>query len=64
MLTPMKMTDLQNHTPEALQAKLVELEQAYYSAREAVRSGKESNHARLKGMRRDIARVKTLLPKS
>lgn len=43
-----------------LQAKLLEAEREYATSREAVVAGKEKNHARLRGLRRDVARLKTI----
>lgn len=45
----------------ALTARLEQLRQEYASAHEAVRAGKEKNHARLALLRRDIARAQTVL---
>lgn len=55
----MKAKELTNLSREELHARLQTMETEYYAAREAVRQGREKNHAKLKGLKRDIARVLT-----
>lgn len=57
----MRTHDLRELTPSELPAKLDQLTQEYYALREAVRSGKEKNHAKLRYARRAVARATTVL---
>lgn len=57
----MKTNELRNLTATELIARLATLEQEYFSMAENVRVGKEKNHAQLRGLRADIARLKTLV---
>lgn len=57
----MAKTDLHNLSTEELVSKLEEAQVAYFDWQEAVRSGKESNSGKLSKLRRDIARIKTVL---
>lgn len=57
----MKTNELRNLTAQELTARLVTLEEEYFTKTESVRVGKEKNHGQLMHLRRDIARLKTLL---
>ncbi len=57
----MKAADLKLLERGELQARLTDLQQQYRTLRLSVLSGREKSSAKLKLMRRDIARVKTLL---
>lgn len=56
----MKPRDIRNLTAAEIDARLTEVEQEYYAAREAVRSGRDQKTARPRRLRRDIARLKTI----
>lgn len=45
----------------AVRVRLLEYQREYFARREAVRVGKEKNHAQLSYLRRQIARAKTVL---
>jgi len=53
----MKANDLRGLSEERLQHRIEELRGDLEALREDVLSGKEKNHARLKQLRRDIARA-------
>lgn len=57
----MKTADLKLLERGELQARLNDLQQQYRTLRLSVLSGREKSSAKLKLMRRDIARVNTLL---
>lgn len=57
----MTAKELRNLDTPALQSQLQTWQAEYYSVRENTRTGKEKNHARLAGLRRDIARAHTLV---
>lgn len=57
----MKMTELKQLEREELMGRAVELTEQYRKLRLDVLSGREKNTAKLKQLRRDMARVKTLL---
>ncbi len=44
-----------------LEARLQEMAVEYQSRLEEVRLGKDKNHAQLHGLRKDVARIKTVL---
>lgn len=46
---------------KALLNKLDQIEQELFEYQETVMNGKEKNHARLRELRKDIARIKTVL---
>jgi ribosomal protein L29 len=52
----MKPQDIRKEDPKELAQRVQELRAEYYALQEAVRLGKERNHARLPHLRRDIAR--------
>lgn len=60
----MDAKELRNLDTAALQLQLQTWQAEYYGVRENIRTGKEKNHARLKGLRRNIARAHTLLGQS
>lgn len=57
----MKAQELRNLDIPALKQQLATWQAEYYTVRENARTGKEKNHARLRGIRQDIARANTLL---
>ncbi len=57
----MRTHDLRNLELAALQAEIAQLTHEFFSLADAVHSGKEKNNARLKLVRRDIARAQTIL---
>ena len=60
MLDP---TDLRAKTERQLQEQLTDLEKERFNLRFQAASGQLENTARVRVVRRDIARVKTVLPK-
>lgn len=57
----MKARDLRELGEAGVEQRRGELEREYTVLREAVRSGKEKNYARIKLLRKDIARVQTVM---
>lgn len=57
----MKIHDLRNLGLPELTARVADWRAEYYTLQEAVRLGKERNHARLRQLRADIARALTVL---
>lgn len=57
----MKSTELRQLDLAAIAAQLSQDRAEYFAVRESIRTGKEKNHARLRFLRRDIARAQTLL---
>lgn len=57
----MKAQEFRNLSMEELQARLKALRVEYAAWREGIRLGKETNHARLRALRGDIARAQTIL---
>jgi ribosomal protein L29 len=57
----MKAHDFRNLSAVELTTRLEVLKSEMYGVQEAVRLGKEKNHAKLRGMRADIARIQTVL---
>lgn len=57
----MKARDLRELNEGHLQARVREMMVECEVLQEAVRSGKEKNHARLHQLKRDVARAKTVL---
>ena len=57
----MNMQELQQLPKEELQSKLLSAKQKLHHIREEVLSGKDKNHAQLKGLRQDIAQIKTCI---
>ncbi|MDH3232623.1 MAG: 50S ribosomal protein L29 [Alphaproteobacteria bacterium] len=57
----MKAADLKTKTPDELADQLGELEKEAFNLRFQQASGQLENTARVRQVRRDIARVKTLL---
>lgn len=57
----MKTQDLQAMKPKELAQRVTNLRAQYFTLQEAVRLGKERNHARLSQLRRDIARTLSVL---
>lgn len=57
----MKARDLRELGREGLQRRVDELERDSVGLREAIRAGKEKNHARLSLLRKDVARARTVL---
>lgn len=60
----MKARDIRNLPAADLASHLQDLQSEYYTLQEAVRLGKERNHARLRQVRRDIARHISVLRES
>jgi large subunit ribosomal protein L29 len=56
----MKMKDFREMDTERLAGRIAELRQEIMNVREAVRSGKEKNHAKLRQLKREMARALTL----
>lgn len=46
---------------KALLTKLDQIEREWFEYKETVMSGKEKNHTRLRELRREVARIKTVL---
>lgn len=57
----MKAQELISRTPEALEQELSELLKAHFGLRMQLATQQLSNHSQLGKIRRDIARVKTVL---
>jgi large subunit ribosomal protein L29 len=60
----MKASEFREHSVEELQARLQELEEESFNLRFQHTLGQLSSPLRLRGVRRDIARVRTLLRES
>lgn len=56
----MKTNDLRNLTGSELSAQLTEAQKTYAVLERSVMGGQEKNHAKLKGQRQLIARLKTI----
>ena len=59
----MKTEELRGKTPDELKTQLVELKKEAFNLRFRKASGQLENTARKRVVRRDIARIKTVLPK-
>ena len=57
----MKASELRKHNAEELQAKGAELEKELFNLRFQLHTGRLENTAKLTALRKDIARVKTLI---
>lgn len=57
----MRAQDVRNLGVDELIAQAASLEAEYDQLLQSVSSGKEQNHSKLKAMKKDIARVKTVL---
>ena len=57
----MKASDLVGKTPDELQDALVDLKKEQFNLRFQQATGQLENTARVRAVRRDIARIKTLL---
>ena len=57
----MKVSELQNLTADELQKKGKELDQELFNLKFQLHTGRLENTARLSAIRKDIARVKTIL---
>ncbi|MEX1997220.1 MAG: 50S ribosomal protein L29 [Candidatus Andersenbacteria bacterium] len=57
----MKTHDLRNLPVGELTGNIEKMQHDYFSLQESTRTGKEKNHARLRQLRQDIARAKTIL---
>ena len=57
----MKAAELRTRTPQALQQQLVELLREQFSLRMQKGSGQLGNPSRFKALRREIARIKTVM---
>ena len=57
----MKTQEISQLTVPELQSKLLDLRQELYVWQEKIMTGTESNYGKLKRVRRDIARVQTML---
>ena len=60
-MKPLKVTDLRATTPDELQDKLAELKKEQFNLRFQQASGQLENTARKRQVRRDIARVETVM---
>lgn len=59
----MNNQELSQLSKEELQTKLMASRQQVYHVREEILRGKEKNHAQLKSLRADVARIATVLAK-
>jgi large subunit ribosomal protein L29 len=57
----MKAEELRGKTPDELQTRLLELKKEAFNLRFQRASGQLENTARVRQVRRDIARIKTML---
>lgn len=57
----MKVSELQNMTADELQKKGKDLDQELFNLKFQLHTGRLENTARLSAIRKDIARVKTIL---
>jgi large subunit ribosomal protein L29 len=57
----MKASDLRTKTPDELKAELIGLRKEQFNLRFRKASGQLENTARVREVRRDIARIKTVL---
>lgn len=57
----MKSLDYRNLAAEELAVRLEEARREHAAAADRVAQGREKNSAKLKGLRRDIARIETIL---
>jgi large subunit ribosomal protein L29 len=57
----MKAVELRGRTPDQLQEQLLELKKEQFNLRFQKATGQLENTARVRQVRRDIARIKTLL---
>jgi len=57
----MKTTELRNLSQDELADHLLKLEHELTSLRQGIRQGTQGNHARLGQLRREVARVKTVM---
>jgi ribosomal protein L29 len=57
----MNTQDFRTMNKEDLAARVTSMQHEYFTAKEAVRSGKEKNQSSLRGLRHDIARALTVL---
>ncbi len=57
----MKASEVRDLSPDQLQAKLVELKKEAFNLRFQGASGQLENTARVRQVRRDVARVETIL---
>jgi large subunit ribosomal protein L29 len=57
----MKATELRTKAPEELQKEIAELLKAQFSLRMQIATQQQNNTAQLRKVRRDIARVRTVM---
>lgn len=57
----MKAVDVRAKTPDELSEELVNLQKEAFNLRFQAASGQQENTARIRAVRRDIARIKTIL---
>lgn len=57
----MKVNELKELAPEELQKRVVELEQELFNLRFQLHTGHLENTSRVKAVRKDVARIKTVL---
>lgn len=57
----MKATEVRDLTPDQLDGKLVELKREAFNLRFQAASGQLENTVRVREIRRDVARIKTIL---
>lgn len=57
----MKAVDVRAKTPDELKEELVNLQKEAFNLRFQTASGQQENTARVRAVRRDIARIKTIL---
>ena len=61
MVSPMKAEEIRALTSEELQKKLADLKTELFNLRFQLATGQLDNSARVKAVRKDIARVKTIM---
>lgn len=57
----MKATEVRDLTPDQLDARLIELKREAFNLRFQAASGQLENTVRVREIRRDVARIKTIL---
>ncbi len=61
MVSPMKAEEIREMTSEELQKKLADLKAELFNLRFQLATGQLDNPVRVKAVRKDLARVKTIL---
>ena len=60
----MKSAEIRNLTGEEINLKLREKESELYKTRQQVKSGQLKKHRRIRSIKKDIARIKTIIRES